>query len=72
MYVCVYLSHLKYPEWEAILPHSLHRLEELPLEVFLQLCTESHARTVTLRVTLGRMNLAHYKKAVGTFAKGMC
>ena len=26
---------------------------------------------VTLLVTMGRMNLAHYNKAVGTFLKGM-
>ena len=27
--------------------------------------------TVTFLVTLGRMDLAHYKKAFGTFSKGM-
>ena len=62
-------------------PGELHKLlfkpirravqEKKPLKFFCQLRTESHARTVTLPVTLGRMNLAHYKKGVGTFSKGM-
>ena len=46
-------------------------LREKPLEVFRQLRAESRARTVTFPVTLGRMNLAYYNKAFGTFSKDM-
>ena len=42
------------------------------LKFFHQLCTDSCAHTVSLPVTLCQMNLTHYRKAVGTFPKGMC
>ena len=45
--------------------------EKKPFKVFHQLSAESRAWIVTLLVTLGRMNLAQYNKAVGTFLKGM-
>ena len=45
--------------------------EKKPLEVFCQLRAQSRTHIVTLPVTLDRMNLAHYNKAVGTFSKGM-
>ena len=35
-----------------------------------QLLTEFRARTVTFLVTPGRVNPAHYNKAIGTFSKG--
>ena len=66
--------------WRA-LPGELHKLlleptrhavwKKKPLEAFRQLRIESHACTVILPITLGRKNLAHYQKAVGTFSKGM-
>ena len=46
-------------------------LRENALNFFHQLWEESRARTVTFLVTLGRMNLAPYHKAFGTFSKGM-
>ena len=39
------------------------------MEFFRQLHTQSHACTITLPVTLGSMNLAHYNKAFETFRR---
>ena len=36
---------------------------------FCQICTESSASTITLLVTLGRMNLVNYNKAIGYFLR---
>ena len=44
--------------------------EKKALGPFRQLLAESRTCTITLPVTLGRMNLAHYKKAVGPFSTG--
>ena len=44
--------------------------EKKPLKRFHQLHAESRTRTVTFPVTLGRMNLADYNKAIGTFLNG--
>ena len=52
------------PTWCAV-------WEKKPLEAFRQLLTEFHACTITLPVTLGRMNLPNDKKAAWTFSKGM-
>ena len=44
-------------------------LRQIACAVFRQLPAESSAHTVTLQVTLGRMSLAHYNKAVETFPR---
>ena len=72
------IATLLRPSWRA-LPGELHELlseptqcvvrEKKPLQVFRQLHAKSRASTVTHPVTLGRMNLAHYNKAVGTFQR---
>ena len=56
------------------LPCELHKLffkltwcvvqEKKPVEVLCQLRAKFRARTITFPVTLGRMNLAHYNKAL--------
>ena len=66
--------------WKAS-PGQLHKLlfehirravrEKKPLNFFRQLRAEFRAYTVILPVTLGKMNLAHYNTAFGTFSKGM-
>ena len=67
---------------QRALPGKVHKLlfepiqravqEKKALEVCRQLHAESRTCAVTLPVTLGRMNLAHYNEAFGTFSKGMC
>ena len=44
--------------------------EKKPLQVFRQFRAESCIHTITLPVTLCRMNLTHFKKAVETSSKG--
>ena len=55
----------------AFEPIQLAVWEKKPLKCLLQLRAKSCARTVTLPLIWGRMNLAQYKKAVGPFSKGM-
>ena len=45
--------------------------EENCLELFGQIRVEGRAHTVTLPVTLVRMNLAYHLNAIGTFSKVM-
>ena len=56
----------------ALLAYTIRGLREKAFGSFHQLHAESCAHSVTLPVNLGRMNLAQYKKAIGTFSKGMC
>ena len=50
-------------------PIQLAVRERKASQVFHQLRAKSRARTVTFPVTLGRMNVAHYNKAFGTFRR---
>ena len=55
----------------AFWAYTMHGSREKAFETLLPDPHPSRARTVTLPVTLGRMNLPLCKKAIGTFLKGM-